>query len=132
MPDQIQDQNQSWAQVNWQPVMGGNPYDLIDNKNQDSAVVVAPVNVQTGQSVPVVQQVVENNTPVNNQVDSNIPVSVPVQNVQVQTQNTPVAQSTAPVAAPGGFTKKLISFIAKMSGQPDPETWVSKTNTVIA
>lgn len=109
------DQNQGQVQVNWQPVMGGNPYDLIDNKGQVAAtnnVNVASVDVN-----------------LNNIVEQPIQQAVP--QVQTAVQSSTVSQSAqvAPVKVdkwPGGFTKKLVSFLAKLSGQPDPETgkWV--------
>ncbi len=119
------DQNQGQAQVNWQPVMGGNPYDLVDNKWQTventevssvDTVVAAPNNI----NVPVVEQVQQ---PVQQQsvasVQSEQTVNQPVQ---------PVVNQSVPVKEykwPGGFTKKLVSFLAKLSGQPDPETWTT-------
>ena len=138
MPDQIQDQNQSWAQVNKQPVMGGNPYDLIDNKKQESNQSVVSTPAQSApveQVVPVVQQPVQAVAPVNNQVDINANIPAVTQQA-VQSVQTPVVaavQQIKPAVEPGGFTKKLIGFIAKLSGQPDPETgkwlWTLSVNT---
>ena len=106
------DQNQTGSQINWQPVMGGNPYDLIDNKGQVN-VEDTVQNVEV-QSIEQVQQPVAQN--VNIQTNN---VEVP-QQAQVAVVNT----VQAPVYKwPSGFTKKLVGFIAKLSGQPDPETW---------
>ena len=122
------DQNQAWVQVNGQPVMGGNPYDLIDNKNQVSNSIesqtVAPQavqNVQAEQTVPVVQQPVANAAPVVAQQNIVAPGQVVQQPVAPWVQQT--VPQAKPIAEPGWFTKKLISFIAKLSGQPDPQTW---------
>jgi hypothetical protein len=102
--------------------MGGNPYDLIDNKNQEQSSVVAPTNVQAEQSVPVVSQPVQAVVPENNQVNVNIPVVAPVRVVPVQQLVAPVVKRVKKDVGPSGFTKKFISFIAKLSGQPDPQT----------
>jgi len=110
------EQNQSWVQINWQAVVGGNPYDLIDNQGQvvqqnpavqqmSQQTVQAPVQVPV-QTAPVQVAPVVNNVPVVN------PVVNPVQN--------------KPVKEPGWFLKWVIGFIAKLSGQPDPETWTWK------
>lgn len=111
------DQNQTGSQVNNQPVMGGNPYDLVDNKTPENNVQQAPVqNVEPQVAQPVQQAPVENTN--NLQVDVNAPqVNQPVQNQPVQAK---------PYKWPSGFTKKLVKFIAKLSGQPDPETWAVK------
>jgi hypothetical protein len=109
--------------------MGGNPYDLIDNKNQVVPVAAVPTNVQapipavSAQSVvaPIPQQSVQAVVQQNNSIDINNPVVAPVQVAPVQAVVAPVVQPVKDVE-PGGFTKKLIGFIAKISGQPNPET----------
>jgi len=112
------DQNQTGSQLENQPVMGGNPYDLVDNKipkndvQQDS---VQNIDSQVNQSV-------QQKTPVQNtngiQVDENSSKSNQVVKSQAVQENTN--------KWPNNFTKKLIKFIAKLSGQPDPETWKAK------
>jgi hypothetical protein len=122
------DQNNIGTQDNQQVVMGWNPFDLVDNKS-----VQAQENVQTNQQQN--QEVVQN-IPVE-QIEQNPVVD---QNV-VNQQNAPVQQNASvqqnPVVEekwPSGFMKWLIKFIAKVSGQPDPETGkaeVVKQNTNI-
>lgn len=120
------EQNQSWVQINWQAVVGGNPYDLIDNQGQ---VVQQNQSVQQmpQQTMQAVVQTPIENIPVQPVVS---PQVAPVQNVSVA---NPVVNSTKDKLPkePGGFLKKLIGFIAKMSGQPDPETWVKKAQSIV-
>ena len=76
------DQNNIGTQINWQVVMGSNPYDLVDNKN-----IQSPQNISL-QKNPLVEE-----------------------------------------KWPGNFMKWLIRFVAKISGQPDPETGKINVNT---
>lgn len=116
------DQNNIGTQNENQVVMWGNPYDLVDNKNVQAEQNLPNIQqenlAQNQEVVQTVQQVVpvqDNAIPVQNNV-------VPQQNIQVP-QNVPVQQT--PVIEekwPGDFMKWFIKFIAKVSGQPDPET----------
>jgi hypothetical protein len=117
------DQNNIGTQSNQQVVMWWNPFDLIDNKD-----VQAQENVQTNQqqNQEVVQNIPVEQIEQNPVVDQNV---VNQQNAPVQ-QNVPVQQK--PVVEekwPSGFMKWLIKFIAKVSGQPDPETGKSEKKT---
>ncbi len=122
------DQNNIGTQDNQQVVMGWNPFDLVDNKNvqaeqnvpniqQENLVQNQEVVQTVQQTVPVQQNVsVQNNTiPVQNNV-------VPQQNVQAPQNGTVEQTPVVEEKWPGDFMKWLIKFIAKVSGQPDPET----------
>jgi len=109
------DQNQAGSQTNNQPVMGGNPYDLVDNKTSKNDVQQASVQNIDSQ----INQSVQQKIPVQNtngvQIDENLSQSNQVVKNQATQENIN--------KWPNGFTKKLVKFIAKLSGQPDPETW---------
>lgn len=161
----MEDQNQWSVDSNQQPIMWGNPYDLIDNKksevsvdkvqniasqnvwdntvvqdntvkasNKESVVNSSSVNSPVVESTPKVESVVASTQNTQSPLQQTTPVQenqpIPQAPVQQTTQtsvqnNVPTAKTVAPKleAWPSGFTKKLIWFIAKISGQPDPETW---------
>ncbi|HRX63816.1 MAG TPA: hypothetical protein P5060_01795 [Candidatus Absconditabacterales bacterium] len=100
------EQNQENLQANNQVQTGGNPYDLIDNKANEGNVQETQASVQNANNI----QVDTNNGQVNQVV-----------------QNSGVEEKV--YKGPSGFTKKLIKFIAKLSGQPDPETGEIKKST---
>lgn len=121
------DQNNVGAQTQWQVVMWGNPYDLVDNKNQE-VVNNTIANSVNNASVPAIETdapIIQNTVPFQQAAVQQNPIqnTIPVQQVAVQQNQVPVEKW------PGGFMKWLVKFIAKMSGQPDPETGKS---TVVA
>jgi len=130
------DQNDIGTQISWQVVMGGNPYDLVDNKNivsnsiDTSTQTQAPVQnivpnqqfvqIPTQEIVQQVQPVIQQVSPV---VQQNIPVQPVIQQVSsIVQQNIPVQQSSVIEGTwPSGFMKSLINFIATLFWQPNPE-----------
>lgn len=120
------EQNNINNQSVWWNIQGWNPFDLVDNQN-----------IQSNQNQQAQQNVVSQNSnwtqtnwwQINQDLQQN-----PVQNqnmnvnsnVSVQNQWQVPKQNSNEYKGPSGFMKSLIKFIAKISGQPDPETgkWV--------
>lgn len=59
------------------------------------------------------------------------PTAQPTQQAAVQAQTTENT-SKQEEKWPSGLTKKIIQFIAKLAGQPDPETWAANTTAKTA